>query len=62
MIVTRLRNICADEGLKADTKSLTLLTEIAEGDLRSCLNTLQVCLHPSAQDEKKRKLRRAARI
>ncbi|KAL8280406.1 hypothetical protein RQP46_007054 [Phenoliferia psychrophenolica] len=41
MIVTRLRNICAEEGLKADTKSLTLLTEIAEGDLRSCLNTLQ---------------------
>lgn len=42
MVVSRLRTICADEGLKADTKSLTMLTEIAEGDLRSCLNTLQV--------------------
>ncbi|KAK4696986.1 chromosome transmission fidelity protein 18, partial [Phenoliferia sp. Uapishka_3] len=41
MVVSRLRNICAEENLKADTKSLTMLTEIAEGDLRSCLNTLQ---------------------
>lgn len=42
MVVQRLRTICIDEGLKADSKHLTMLTEVAEGDLRSCLNTLQV--------------------
>lgn len=42
MLVARLRTICAEEGLGADSKNLNMLTEIAEGDLRSCLNTLQV--------------------
>ncbi|KAM0749881.1 P-loop containing nucleoside triphosphate hydrolase protein [Meredithblackwellia eburnea MCA 4105] len=41
MVVSRLRTICAEENFRADNKSLTLLTEVAEGDLRSCLNTLQ---------------------
>ncbi|KAM0788007.1 hypothetical protein ACM66B_006207 [Microbotryomycetes sp. NB124-2] len=41
MLVTRLRDICDDEGLRADAKNLMLLAEVAEGDLRSCLNTLQ---------------------
>ena len=46
MLVHRLRTICNEEGLGADSKNLTMLTEIAEGDLRSCLNTLQVsCRH-----------------
>ena len=44
MLVHRLRSICVEEGLGADSKNLTMLTEIAEGDLRSCLNTLQVSL------------------
>jgi replication-associated recombination protein RarA len=42
MLVTRLRAICDEEGLGADAKNLTMLAEVAEGDLRSCLNTLQV--------------------
>ncbi|KAK4051293.1 Chromosome transmission fidelity protein 18 [Microbotryomycetes sp. JL221] len=41
MLVTRLRDICDEEGLQADAKNLMLLAEVAEGDLRSCLNTLQ---------------------
>ncbi|KAK4052058.1 Chromosome transmission fidelity protein 18 [Microbotryomycetes sp. JL201] len=41
MLVTRLRDICDDEGLRADAKNLMLLAEVSEGDLRSCLNTLQ---------------------
>lgn len=49
MLVHRLRTICDEEGLGADSKNLTMLTEIAEGDLRSCLNTLQVRLPPSSQ-------------
>ena len=41
-IIKRLRSICDNEGLKTDSKSLTTLVEVAEGDIRSCLNTLQV--------------------
>lgn len=41
MLVKRLKTICDEEGLGADSKNLTMLTELAEGDLRSCLNTLQ---------------------
>ncbi|SCZ92034.1 BZ3500_MvSof-1268-A1-R1_Chr5-3g08294 [Microbotryum saponariae] len=42
MLVKRLRTICDEEGLGADSKNLTMLAEVAEGDLRSCLNTLQI--------------------
>lgn len=42
--VKRLRTICDAEGLKAETRALGTLVGIARGDLRSCLNTLQVCL------------------
>ncbi|SGZ06610.1 BQ5605_C031g10956 [Microbotryum silenes-dioicae] len=45
MLVKRLRTICDEEGLGADSKNLTMLAEVAEGDLRSCLNTLQVGGH-----------------
>ena len=41
-LTKRLRAICDIEGLKADNKTLTTLVEVAEGDMRSCLNTLQV--------------------
>lgn len=41
MLIRRLRTICDEEGLGADSKNLTMLAEVAEGDLRSCLNTLQ---------------------
>ncbi|KIK59483.1 hypothetical protein GYMLUDRAFT_227055 [Collybiopsis luxurians FD-317 M1] len=39
--VKRLREICAIEGLKAETRALSTLVAIAKGDLRGCLNTLQ---------------------
>lgn len=44
MLVKRLRDICDKEQLKTDHKGLTTLVEVAEGDMRSCLNTLQVRL------------------
>lgn len=40
--VTRLREICDIEGLKSDSRALNALVGIAKGDLRGCLNTLQV--------------------
>lgn len=44
-LVKRLRDICERERLKADSRALTALVGIAQGDLRGCLNTLQVyCL------------------
>ena len=42
-LVKRLREICERERLKADSRALTALVGIAQGDLRGCLNTLQVC-------------------
>ena len=45
MLVKRLRTICESEELTTENKHLSLLVEVAEGDLRSCLNTLQVRLH-----------------
>ncbi|KAL0574691.1 Chromosome transmission fidelity protein 18 [Marasmius crinis-equi] len=39
--VKRLREICVSEGLKADSRALSTLVGIAQGDLRGCLNTLQ---------------------
>ena len=41
-LVRRLRDICERERLKADSRALTALVGIAQGDLRGCLNTLQV--------------------
>ncbi|KAK9809883.1 hypothetical protein WJX72_001010 [[Myrmecia] bisecta] len=40
-LVTRLKAICAAEGLQADRQALQALCERTEGDVRSCLNTLQ---------------------
>jgi DNA polymerase III delta prime subunit len=40
--VRRLQQICGFEGLKADARALTTLVGVAKGDLRGCLNTLQV--------------------
>jgi chromosome transmission fidelity protein 18 len=42
MLIKRLRTICDVEGLSTENKHLSLLVDVAEGDLRSCLNTLQV--------------------
>lgn len=41
-VVKRLRDICDTEGLRADSRALSTLVGIALGDLRGCLNTLQV--------------------
>ena len=41
-IVKRLKEICQIEGLKADSRALSTLVSVAKGDLRGCLNTLQV--------------------
>jgi len=44
-LVKRLREICEREGLEADLRVLTQLVEMTSGDVRSCLNTLQVGCH-----------------
>ena len=41
-LVKRLQEICDLEGLKAQSRALTTLVGLAQGDLRGCLNTLQV--------------------
>lgn len=41
-LVKRLREICEREGLEADLRVLTQLVDMTAGDVRSCLNTLQV--------------------
>jgi chromosome transmission fidelity protein 18 len=42
-LVKRLRTICEAESLRADSRALTALVGVAKGDMRSCLNALQVC-------------------
>lgn len=46
-LVKRLREICEREGLEADLRVLTQLVEMTSGDVRSCLNTLQVGVPPT---------------
>lgn len=41
-LVKRLRDICEVEGMRADSRALSALVGIAQGDMRGCLNTLQV--------------------
>jgi chromosome transmission fidelity protein 18 len=41
-LLARLRTVCAQEGLRADTRALLALIARADGDLRACLHTLQV--------------------
>ncbi|KAG8978523.1 hypothetical protein FRB90_008413, partial [Tulasnella sp. 427] len=48
-LVKRLREICETEGLKADSRALTLLANVAKSDFRGCLNTLQM-IHTRRQD------------
>ncbi|KAJ1565258.1 hypothetical protein HK096_003776, partial [Nowakowskiella sp. JEL0078] len=40
-LAKRLQEICRWEGLKADVRAVTSLCELADGDIRNCLNTLQ---------------------
>lgn len=41
-LVTRLRGICETERLSASSRALSLLVELSQGDIRSCLNALQL--------------------
>ncbi|TCD63546.1 hypothetical protein EIP91_005292 [Steccherinum ochraceum] len=41
-LVRRLRTICETEGLKAESRALSALVGLAQGDWRGCLNTLQL--------------------
>lgn len=40
-LAARLFDICKWEGLKADLRTMLVLCELTEGDVRSALNTLQ---------------------
>ncbi|KAJ3087234.1 Chromosome transmission fidelity protein 18 [Quaeritorhiza haematococci] len=40
-LAKRLQDICRWEGLKTDLRTLMGLCELADGDMRSCINTLQ---------------------
>ncbi|KAI8332374.1 hypothetical protein BC941DRAFT_436468 [Chlamydoabsidia padenii] len=40
-VARRLQEISNNEGLNTDLRALSLLAEMTDGDLRSCLNTLQ---------------------
>ncbi|ORX89116.1 P-loop containing nucleoside triphosphate hydrolase protein, partial [Basidiobolus meristosporus CBS 931.73] len=40
-LIDRLHYICQEEDMVADSKALNALYEMTDGDLRSCLNTLQ---------------------
>lgn len=41
-LVTRLKAICERERLSATSRALSLLVELSQGDIRSCLNALQL--------------------
>jgi len=41
-LVKRLKDICEMEDLKADSRSLNALVGASQGDMRGCLNMLQV--------------------
>jgi chromosome transmission fidelity protein 18 len=43
-VVKRLQSICDMEGLRTDSRALSTLVGMALGDLRGCLNALQVVL------------------
>lgn len=41
-LLPRLQTICHLENIKADARALTLLVDSHDGDLRSCINSLQL--------------------
>lgn len=41
-LVNRLQQICSTEGLRVDSRALSTLVNVTQGDMRGCLNTLQV--------------------
>ncbi|CAE6468219.1 unnamed protein product [Rhizoctonia solani] len=42
LLTNRLRDICAEEELRADARALTALVTVTQGDMRACINTLQL--------------------
>ncbi|KAG8969390.1 hypothetical protein FRC03_003081 [Tulasnella sp. 419] len=48
LLVKRLKEICTTEGLQADGRALSQLVAVSQGDLRGCLNTLQI-IHTQSQ-------------
>ena len=42
LLTNPLRDICAEQELRADTRALTALVTVTQGDMRACINTLQV--------------------
>lgn len=42
VLTKRLKTICAEESLRTEGRALSLLAEVCQGDIRSCLNALQV--------------------
>lgn len=49
-VVTRLQQICEIEQVPSDTRAFGVLYEMTEGDMRSCLNTLQFIKNKSKTD------------
>lgn len=48
-LVFRLKAICAKEALKVDDHTLSVLVQMADGDVRCCLNTLQLARSRSGE-------------
>ncbi|KAF8309804.1 P-loop containing nucleoside triphosphate hydrolase protein [Clavulina sp. PMI_390] len=41
VLTKRLKDICDEESLRTESRALTTLAEVCQGDIRSCLNALQ---------------------
>ncbi|CAO1622886.1 unnamed protein product [Jaminaea pallidilutea] len=44
-LVGRLKTVCEAESVSASSRCLSLLAELAQGDIRACLNALQMAKH-----------------
>jgi DNA polymerase III delta prime subunit len=42
-----LQDICDFENLQIDSQALGTLSRVAQGDIRACINALQVWVHSS---------------
>jgi chromosome transmission fidelity protein 18 len=51
-VVNRLQQICEIEQVPSDTRAFGVLYEMTEGDMRSCLNTLQFIKNKSRTSAK----------
>ena len=53
----RYRAVCAKQKMPADTRALGALAERTEGDVRACLNALQMIFNQKAKDGADNKVR-----